>query len=163
MGEGPEAEAVKAEARAAGIEQAVHLPGFVQAKDQGKWHAHAGALVHPSIVEPWGLVVNEAAACGLPLLVSNRAGCVETLVPDGNPSTGLRFDPFDMEAMANALEWMAALPESERKAMGSRASETVAQWGPDRFAQGLLEALELALGVERERRKIERTFAAASY
>ena len=45
--------------------------------------------------EPWGLVVNEAAASGLPLLVSSRAGCAATLVPEPEGTTGGRFDPLD--------------------------------------------------------------------
>jgi glycosyltransferase involved in cell wall biosynthesis len=95
-------------------------------------------------MEPWGLVVNEAASCGLPLLVSDRAGCVETLVPEPSGTTGRRFDPSDEDEMTSALAWIAGLPEQERRAMGSRASQVVSQWGPERFAEGTIEALQLA-------------------
>ena len=95
-------------------------------------------------MEPWGLVVNEAAACGLPLLVSDRAGCVETFVPEGSETTGRRFDPRDVEAMAGALAWVAGLPEDERQALGRPRPRVVAAWGPERFAEGTLEALRLA-------------------
>jgi glycosyltransferase involved in cell wall biosynthesis len=97
-------------------------------------------------MEPWGLVVNEAAACGLPLLVSDRAGCVETLVPDPEGTTGLRFDPLDEDEMTAALAWMAGLPEAERSAMGRRAAEVVDDWGPDRFASGMIDAISMAGG-----------------
>jgi 1,2-diacylglycerol 3-alpha-glucosyltransferase len=89
-------------------------------------------------------VVNEAAACGLPLLVSYNAGCVETLVPGGNPTTGARFDPGDTEDIAARLRWVAALPEPERRALGDRATALVSNWGPDRFADGMIDALEIA-------------------
>jgi glycosyltransferase involved in cell wall biosynthesis len=95
-------------------------------------------------MEPWGLVVNEAAACGLPLLVSTHAGCAPTLVPEPDGTTGCRFDPMDFEAMSTRLAWMATCPDDDRRAMGLRAAETVSHWGPDRFAVGALQALDFA-------------------
>ena len=143
-GGGPGADEVEAAIAASGVGQAIHRPGFLQADELSRWYAFASAFVHPSVMEPWGLVVNEAAACGLPLLVSERAGCVETLVPDPSGTTGKRFDPRDIEAMAANLSAMADLPEADRIAMGRRAAAVVAEWGPERFARGTLEALALA-------------------
>jgi glycosyltransferase involved in cell wall biosynthesis len=97
-------------------------------------------------MEPWGLVVNEAAACGLPLLVSDQAGCVETLVPDPPGTTGIRFNPNNIDDMANAMRWLADNSALDRLAMGQNAAKVVANWGPDRFASGTLEALDLAFG-----------------
>jgi glycosyltransferase involved in cell wall biosynthesis len=143
-GSGPDRSAVEAAIEASGSADAIHRPGFVQARELARWLAFASAFVHPSLMEPWGLVVNEAATCGLPLLVSDRAGCVETLVPDPPGTTGRRFDPFDVDEITTALAWVSGLPAAERAAIGQRARETVEPWGPDRFAQGTLEALELA-------------------
>jgi glycosyltransferase involved in cell wall biosynthesis len=127
-----------------GCADAIHRPGFLQADELPRWYAFASAFVHPSLLEPWGLVVNEAAASGLPLLVSDRAGCVDTLVPLGTPASGARFDARREDEMTARLRWMAGLPEDERRAMGRRAAELVSDWGPERFAQGFLEALVLA-------------------
>lgn len=146
---GRELQRTIAEAR---LEAAVHLPGFLQADGLARWYAFASAFVHPSLMEPWGLVVNEAAACGLPLLVSDRAGCVETFVPEGADSTGLRLDGADVEGMAASLNWMANLPRSEREGMGARAAAIAAEWGPERFAAGTVEALGLAEAHESARR-----------
>jgi 1,2-diacylglycerol 3-alpha-glucosyltransferase len=143
-GDGPAANDVEAAVRASGFEASIHRPGFLQADELSRWYGFASAFVHPSLMEPWGLVVNEAAACGLPLLVSDRAGCVETLVPLPEGTTGVRFDPRDVRAIAQQLAWMAGLTESERQNMGRRAAEVVAEWGPERFASGTLEALERA-------------------
>jgi 1,2-diacylglycerol 3-alpha-glucosyltransferase len=137
--------------RTSGYAESIHLPGFLQADELPRWLAHASAFVHPSLMEPWGLVANEAAACGLPLLLSDRAGCAETLVPDPPGTTGRRFDPSHVEDLAEQLHWMASLPETERAAMGRRAHEVVSRWGPDRFASGTLTALHLA--ADRERRR----------
>ena len=44
-----------------GNAEAIYRPGFLQADELARWYAHAAAFVHPSLLEPWGLVVNEAA------------------------------------------------------------------------------------------------------
>ena len=138
---------------ASGHAQSIHRPGFLQGEDLARWLAMAGAFVHPSRMEPWGLVVNEAAAVGLPLLVSERAGCVETLVPepatDGAPITGRRFDPADVDELTTLLAWMASLDDHDRQAMGAHATMVVADWGPERFASGALEAIQAARAVHR--------------
>ncbi len=143
-GGGPDEAEVARAVAASGVAHAIHRPGFLQADGLARWLAHASAFVHPSLMEPWGLVANEAAAAGLPLLVSDRAGCAGTLVPDPPGTTGRRFDPLDEEEMAAGLAWVAGLPESERAAMGDRSAAVVADWGPDRFALGMIEALGLA-------------------
>jgi glycosyltransferase involved in cell wall biosynthesis len=152
-GDGPGAAEVREAVEAGGVARAIHLPGFLQADELSRWYAFASAFVHPSLMEPWGLVVNEAAACGLPLLVSERAGCAETLVPNPAGTTGRRFDPRDEAQIARALVWAAGLPELTRRAMGGRAADVVARWGPERFAEGAMEALELATDAERARRR----------
>lgn len=128
-GDGPGAAEVEEAVASSGFAGSIHRPGFLQADELSRWYAFASAFVHPSLMEPWGLVVNEAAACGLPLLISDRAGCGETLVPDLPDSTGRRFDPHDVEAMSDSLVWMASLSAAERQAMGRRASAVVAEWG----------------------------------
>ena len=101
-GDGPGAAEVDRAIQSGGVAHAIHQPGFLQADALSRWYGFASAFVHPSLMEPWGLVVNEAAACGLPLLVSDRAGCVETLVPDPPGTTGRRFDPRDDDELTAA-------------------------------------------------------------
>lgn len=74
-GDGPLASQIEQAVAESRCSQAIHLPGFLQSDALPQWYAHAGAFVLPSVSEPWGLVVNEAAASGLPLLVSSLAGC----------------------------------------------------------------------------------------
>jgi glycosyltransferase involved in cell wall biosynthesis len=143
-GDGPGRSEVVAAVADSGLAPAIHRPGFVQVDALPRWYAHAGAFVLPSVSEPWGLVVNEAAASGLPLLVSDRAGCAATLVPDPVGTTGARFDPLDVEQLADRLAWIAAAAAEEVEGMGRRAAETVGLWGPDRFASGVIEAIEWA-------------------
>ena len=65
-------------------------------------------------------------------------------MPDPPGTTGWRFDPADEAGLGRALQWMAERPPAERDAMGRRAAEVVAGWGPDRFAEGLEAAVGLA-------------------
>ncbi len=143
-GDGPRAIEIAGAIARSGCDQAVHRPGFLQADDLARWYAHAGAFVLASASEPWGLVANEAAAAAAPLLISSRCGSAGTLVPEPAGTTGARFDPFDVADVAAKLDWIAALSEPDRHAMGLRARGLAAEWGPDRFARGAVEAWEIA-------------------
>ena len=112
-----------------GHAEAIHRPGSSRPRRCRAGMLTPAAFVLPSLSEPWGLVVNEAASAGLPLLVSERAGCAATLVPEPEGTTGARFDPLDVEEMAQKLTWMACLPEDERRAMGRRAADVVEPLG----------------------------------
>lgn len=150
-GDGPAAPSVSRAIAEGGVADSVHRPGFLQSDALARWYAFASAFVLPSLQEPWGLVVNEAASCGLPLLVSERAGCVETFVPDGPDSTGLRINPDEVDGMAAAIHWMAHLGANDRRAMGDRAAAIAREWGPGRFARGVVEAFQTAFAVRKLR------------
>lgn len=150
-GDGPQAAEVAGAIEKSGCAGAIHRPGFLQADGLSRWYAHAAAFVLASVSEPWGLVANEAAAAGLPLLLSARAGCARTLVPEPEGATGARFDPLDVRDIAAKLNWTAALSDDDRRAIGRRAREVAAEWGPDRFASGAIEAWEAAREPRRSR------------
>lgn len=102
------------------------------------WHevpsvlALADALVLPSLSEPWGLVVNEAMLCGLPVLASARCGCVPDLVHEGR--NGFIFEPTDEAAMQQAIRKMLLLTDAERHAMGVVSRKIIADFNPQRAA-----------------------------
>jgi glycosyltransferase involved in cell wall biosynthesis len=123
--------------------ESVHLPGFRQYDELPVYYALAGAFIHASVVEPWGLVVNEALACGLPVLVSDRCGCTPTLVRDGR--NGRAFDPYNADAIANCLLDMTRSSAESRQEMGHRSQQVAAEFGTDRFATGLQAASVAAL------------------
>lgn len=157
-GDGPQRRSLAELIARLGCSASVHQPGFLQVDELPRWYAFAGTFVLPSRSEPWGLVANEAAACGLPLLISDRCGCAQTLVPDPPGTTGWHFDPNEGPALQALLGRIAELPESERLAMGRRALRVASDWGPERFATGTMEALALARGARRRRftRHLER-------
>lgn len=121
----------------------VLLPGFKQYGDLPIYYAFAGAFIHASTVEPWGLVVNEAMASGLPVLVSDRCGCVSDLVQNGH--NGFKFDPCDVEQIARLMHQVASMTGQERNAMGVESERIMAEWSPSRFAGGLELAARKAL------------------
>ncbi len=120
----------------------VALPGFRQYGELPVYYGLAGAFIHASTTEQWGLVVNEAMAAGLPVLVSNRCGCAPDLVHEGR--NGFVFDPYDVEALAALMVRMSS-GRADLAAMGQSSCEIAAAWGPERFAAGLRQAAETAL------------------
>jgi 1,2-diacylglycerol 3-alpha-glucosyltransferase len=121
---------------------AVVLPGFRQYEELPAFYGLAGAFVHASTTEQWGLVVNEAMAAGLPVLVSERCGCARDLVKNG--SNGFTFDPCDVEELAGLMHRVAAMTDAQRDAIGEAGRRIIAEWGPERFADGLMRAVEAA-------------------
>lgn len=140
-GSGPEETALRALADGLGL-RGVRWPGFVQYDELPVYYGLAGAFVHPAKAEAWGLVVNEAAASGLPLLVSHAVGAGPELVRHGD--NGLLFDPSDREDMARALAAMAGMDEARRREMGRASERIVADWTPERFGRELMAAAGIA-------------------
>ena len=120
--------------------EGVILAGFRHIDELPAYYGRAGALVHPTLKDTWGLVINEAMAAGLPVLVSEKAGCATDLVKDGE--NGFIFDPVEPSRLA---ELMVQIAESEgtRKAMGVRSREIIADWSLQRFTQSLEKAVSL--------------------
>ena len=98
-GDGPQRAAL--EALAAEKELPVSFLGFVNQSALPAVYAAADCLVVTSQWETWGLVVNEAFACGLPAIVSDRAGCAPELIEDG--VTGWTLRTLDAESLAGLI------------------------------------------------------------
>ena len=94
--------------------------------------------------EPWAVVVNEAAACGLPLVLSDRVGAAFDLLRDGE--NGSLVPAGDVEAAARALRPLAADPNA-RLAAGARSRELARAWGYGPSVENLVAAVRDALAV----------------
>lgn len=82
----------------------------------------ADLLVHTSITpEPFGQVIVEGMAAGLPVIASNEGGPVEIVVPG---ETGLLIRPGDPAVLAESIAWMLEHPE-ERRQMAERGVKRV--------------------------------------
>lgn len=139
VGEGPERAEIEATVAQHDLRD-VTLAGFQGIDVLPAYYGRAGALVLPSRKDTWGLVVNEAMAAGLPVLVSERAGCAPDLVRDGE--NGYRFDPADPAALARLMARVAEAPVAERAAMGRRSREIIAEWPLERFATNVWAAVQ---------------------
>lgn len=123
-----------------------HLPisfvGFLNQSEIPGAYAVSDCLVLPSDHgESWGLVVNEAMACGLPAIVSNLVGCAEDLVHAG--VTGDVVPCANPEALAQSLIAMAANPERAAR-MGEKARELILNdYTIDAAAAGIRKGLLL--------------------
>ena len=131
-GDGAERPAVEARIAAHDLGEAVKLAGFVQYDGLPGYYGLAGAFVLASTVEQWGLVVNEAMASGLPVLVSNRCGSAADLVKEG--VNGFTFDPGDSGALAAR---MREISEGDGLKMGSESARIIADWAPERFGRAI--------------------------
>jgi len=149
LGDGPKREAIRKQIIDSQVD-GVFLPGLRNIFELPAYYTLASCFVHPALQDQWGLVVNEAMACGLPVIVSRAAGCRYELVEEGG--NGWLFDPTDVDAMAESLVRMHKLPEKERAAMGKRSLEIISQWGPERFAIELAKAVDAAIKQSNSRR-----------
>jgi 1,2-diacylglycerol 3-alpha-glucosyltransferase len=125
-----------------GIKDYVHLPGFLQQEQLLPYFAHANCFIHTSTQEQWGLVVNEAMAAGLPVLVSQRCGCFEDLVIEG--VNGFGFDPENSQQLTDLMLKMSS-KDIDLKSMSQAALAHIEKFSPDYFAQGLTQAVDYAI------------------
>ncbi|MEI9973822.1 MAG: glycosyltransferase [Ignavibacteriota bacterium] len=135
-GNGPLLEALRTEAERAGIADCVQFAGLKSTRELPAYYAFARCLVLPSTREPWGLVVNEAMASGLPVVVSNRCGSAEDLVEHG--ANGLVFDPSQASALTDVLHRVGSLKRERLEEMGRRSREIIARYSPEIFAQEVM-------------------------
>jgi glycosyltransferase involved in cell wall biosynthesis len=142
LGDGPEREVVESVTRDAGVPD-VTFAGFQQIDVLPSYYAAAGAFVHPAHADQWGLVVNEAMAAGLPVIVSTGAGCAQDLVREGE--NGFTFRPTDEEHLAAVLACVAAMPPATRAAFGAASQAIIARYRPEDFAREMDRAATAAV------------------
>ena len=135
-GDGPERERLDELARELGVR--LVLAGDRPWEQISELYAAADVFALLSRREPWGVVVNEAAASGLPLLLSDHVGAARDLLLDGE--NGYLVPTDDVTAVADALERLAADP-ALREAFGARSREIARDWGYEPSIAGFLAAV----------------------
>ena len=136
IGAGPEEPMIRARAKALGVTAMIDFPGFLGAEAVAQRLCRGLALVLPSAEEQWGLVVNEALAFGLPVIVSPAVGSGDLLIrnlvngyvvelnaPDGLAAamTALASDEVHWRSMVSASHARAWLGDTERLADAAEA------------------------------------------
>lgn len=124
------------EALARDIDPGVVLfAGFIQRDELAKYYGLAECLVMPTHTDPWGLVVNEAMACGLPIICTNVAGCAADLVHEN----GLLVPPADIGKLADAMTALAT-DRDLRRSMSCASLNLIQNYSPEACAEGFAEA-----------------------
>jgi len=141
VGDGPERDGFEEILKSEGVADSVILAGFRQYGEIGGFYGLATAFVLPSISESWGYVVNEAAASGLPLLVSSQCGCSDDLVRDG--VNGWTFDASDWQRLAGLFE-LVTVGKCDLRAMGAASRKVVSTFSLSAFAENYWEAVHRA-------------------
>jgi glycosyltransferase involved in cell wall biosynthesis len=132
-GDGPARADLERFAREHGMAR-VRFPGYIPYPELPALYAASDLFVHPAREERWGVSVQEALACGLPVIASSRVGAGKDLIADGN---GFVYSAGDDEELAVRIgEALALPPERVRE----RSREILARWDYAASWRHLLEA-----------------------
>ena len=113
--------------------------GFRQPDQLLPFISQASAFVMPSLHEPWGVVLQEMAAAGLPLLTSDAVGAATQFVRDG--CNGFVFPAGDTSALLSVFQKLAAMPSDEVSQLGERSRVLAGSWTPCDWADRLMSFL----------------------
>lgn len=117
----------------------VHFLGFLNQTDLPSIYAACDLFVLPSDNESWGLVVNEAMAAGLPVIVSDDVGAAPDLV--ANTGAGMVYPCGDIDALAACLETMLG-DGGLRTRVAARSREVIASWDVTCTADAITSAAQ---------------------
>jgi glycosyltransferase involved in cell wall biosynthesis len=128
-----------------GVDEATVFTGYVPREELPKYYAIADLFVLPSRREVWGLVVNEALACGVPTVVSEAAGASADLIQPGE--NGYVAPPSNARALAEIfVDYFG--DETDRAAMADAARRSIAPFS----IAAMGEAFEAAVACAMARR-----------
>jgi glycosyltransferase involved in cell wall biosynthesis len=133
-GDGPQRAELEAMARDI-YPGAVHFPGFVHRDELASYYSLAECLVLPTHSDTWGMVVNEAMACGLPVICTDVAGCAADLVK----ANGRLVAPGNVRQLAEAMREVADDP-GLRSYMSQESTQLIRNYSPESWAAGIAEA-----------------------
>jgi glycosyltransferase involved in cell wall biosynthesis len=137
-GDGPERSRLERRADELGVGGRVRFLGFVNQSQLPSVYCAADLFVLPSLFEPFGLVVNEAMLCGLPVAVSDRVGAKFDLVRPGE--NGYVFPAGDVSALAAILREI--LPDAEKRSrLSAAARRRMETWSPREYTDSVARAV----------------------
>ncbi len=141
VGTGPQADFLRNSANSLAGDSII-LAGWQQYEALSAYYGLAKCFILPSISEPWGLVVNEAMAAGLPVLVSNRCGCQPDLCKRG--INGFNFDPLDVRNLAQLMGLIAS-GNLNLEDMGLASQRIIAKYSLETWIINLRDCVETSI------------------
>ncbi len=151
IGDGPQRNYIEQKIKDLKLTDQVILPGFMQYDELPVYYGLANVFIHFSKREQWGLVVNEAMAAGLPVIVSDRCGCSYDLVKEGG--NGFRVNPFKIESLVSIM-LRISYSDFNIKLLGKKSLEIISNWTPNTFADSIDKAAKAALVAPKHRMSI---------
>jgi hypothetical protein len=141
IGDGPEHERIVQLVETSHLTELVTLLPFMAQSELPAVYQHAKALCSSSSSsETWGLVINEAMACGCPIFASYECGAADVLVQ--HEVNGYKFHCQDTTALAQYMVAFHRLSPVEQEQMRTSSRSIISHWNLDRFCKGVLEAID---------------------
>lgn len=137
VGVGSQWESLQAKAKQDQIPSVV-FTGLKKHQETPTYYGLASCLVIPSLSETWGLVINEAETSGLPILASNKCGCVPELVHRG--INGYIFEPTDRDELVRLMHLMSG-GSLDLAAMGQSSRKLIEYYTPERWADAVADCV----------------------
>jgi len=117
----------------------IRFAGFAQREQLAIYYALAEMLVLPTYADTWGLVVNEAMACRLPVILSRAAGCGAELLREN--WNGLLVSPRDVYSLTSAMRRLADQPDLCAR-MGANSEQHISHYSPREWSKGIVRMVE---------------------
>jgi glycosyltransferase involved in cell wall biosynthesis len=133
VGSGPEEALLRTMSRG---DLRVIFPGYCEGPEKTSWYAAADLFVLPTLHDPWGLVVNEAMAFGLPVVVTDAAGCTDLVLDNG-----FVVPASNTDALATALAQLLT-DEALRRKMGQRSQYIISAYTVEAACDAFLQAID---------------------
>jgi len=138
LGDGPLRQQLEEKTQKYGFK--IFFEGFRSTAELPLYYAACDVFVFPTLNDPWGLVVNEAMACGKPVVSSTEAGASYDLVRHG--ANGWVVDPRNTLQLCNYLEKLIADNDLRRR-MGETSFNIIQQFTPRALADAIVSASSL--------------------
>ncbi|HXH41304.1 MAG TPA: glycosyltransferase [Thermoanaerobaculia bacterium] len=138
LGDGVLRQPLETYAREHGLPNA-HFAGFVNQSELPKYYGMSDVFVLPSIYEPRGAVINEAMACGLPVIVTDRCGSIGDIVLEGE--NAFIYPAGDAASLAASMARLIN-DKALRERMARRSVEIIGAWTFQRGVEGVKAALD---------------------
>jgi glycosyltransferase involved in cell wall biosynthesis len=119
--------------------QAIVHQGFQQPAQLAKLMQNGDAFVLPSTFEPWGVVVQEFAAAGYPLIISDHVGARHAFLRD--KENGYMFKSGNKAELKSAMKTMMLTPQNILVEMGQISSNLAKKITPDTWAKTLIQLM----------------------
>jgi glycosyltransferase involved in cell wall biosynthesis len=137
VGDGPSRAVLLAQAEK---DPRILFPGYLDGADKTSWYAAADLFVLPTYHDPWGLVVNEAMAFGLPIIATDAAASAHDLIDGTN---GFMIPSGQPAVLAEKIDQLLHSPQMCSE-MGQRSKAIIQHYTVDTASRRFIKAIELA-------------------